>query len=45
MGVDKVMTLRASVDMSLYAKTILTLTVIYGTVVPLVYATWTTRAC
>jgi len=27
----------ASVDMSLYAKTILTLTVIYGTVVPLVY--------
>ncbi len=44
LGIDELMALRASVDMSLYAKTILTLTVIYGTVVPLVYATRITRA-
>ena len=28
----------ASVDLSLYAKTLLTITIIYGTVVPLIYA-------
>ena len=31
---------RASVDLSLYAKTLLTITIIYGTVVPLIYASW-----
>ena len=35
---DRLSDMRASVDLSLYAKTLLTVTIIYGTVVPLIYA-------